>query len=95
MVYWIAYLLKDSNGNGSNLAECRYIFIYFSDFKADRIQSIALIMMMASIISPFINAIATTLFFIYLLIKHRLIETTIRTIILPLCSCRAVNTTLK
>ena len=52
MVYWIAYMLKDSNGNGSNLAECRYIFIYSSDFKADRIQSIALIMMMPSIISP-------------------------------------------
>ena len=66
MVYWIAYLLKDSNGNGSNLAECRYIFIYFSDFKADRIQSIALIMMMASIISPFMNAIATTHFFLFI-----------------------------
>ena len=52
MVYWLAYLLKDSNGKSSSLAESRYFFIYSSDFKADRIQSIALIMMMPSIISP-------------------------------------------
>jgi hypothetical protein len=72
------------------------IFLYSSDFKADRFQSIALILMMPSIISPFMNAIATTHFvFIDLSIKHRLIETTIRTIIHPLCSCRAINTTFE
>jgi hypothetical protein len=63
MVYWLAYLLKDSNGKSSSLAESRYFFIYSSDFKTDSFQSIALIMMMPSIISPFMNAIATTHFF--------------------------------
>jgi hypothetical protein len=65
MVYWLAYLLRDSNGKGSSMADNQF-FLYYSDIQADRFQSIALIMVMPSIISPFMNAIATTHFFLFI-----------------------------